>query len=87
MSKKKSYMNNENILAENFFSKLARLLGFPSKAEKLLRKDKKIMSGLKDLNKGIRDIEDGINAYRKEFGLGKGKKVKVDKYKLSDFIK
>jgi|TARA_R100000479_G_scaffold158440_1_gene95386 hypothetical protein len=85
VSKKKSYMNNENILAENFFSKLARLLGFPSKAEKLLRKDKKIMSGFKDLNRGVQDIEDGINAYRKKFGLGK--KVKLSKYKLSDFIK
>ena len=84
MSKKKSYMNNENILAENFFSKLARLLGFPSKAEKLLRKDKKIMSGLKDLNKSMQDVEDALNRTAKRFGL---KKVKVNKYKLSDFIK
>ena len=85
MSKKKSYMNNENILAENFFSKLARLLGFPSKAEKLLRKDKKIMSGLKDLNRGVQDIEDALNKRAKDFGLQK--KVKLSKYKLSDFIK
>ena len=84
MSKKKSYMNNENILAENFFSKLAKLLGFPSKAEKLLKKDKKIVSGFKNLNKGVQDIEDAMNKTAKEFGL---KKVKLSKYKLSDFIK
>ena len=49
MSKKKSYMNNENILAESFFSKLARLLRIPSKEEKILRKDKKIVSGFMSL--------------------------------------
>mgnify|MGYP007018210043 FL=1 len=68
-------MNNENILAENFFSKLAKLLGFPSKSEKLLKKDKKIMSGFKDLNRGVQDIEDALNKRAKDFGLQK--KVKL----------
>ena len=39
MSKKKSYMNNENILAEGFFSKLGKMLGLSFKEEKILKKN------------------------------------------------
>ena len=49
----------------------------------ILRKDKKFMQGLKDLNKSMQDTEDALNRTAKRFGL---EEVKVNKYKLSDFI-
>jgi len=86
VSKKKSYMNNENILAESFFSKLARLLRIPSKEEKILRKDKKIVSGFMSLNKGVNDIETTLNKRLKELNPNH-KPIKLSRYKLSDFVK
>ena len=79
MSDKKSYMNNESILAEGFFSKLAKMLGFSSKKEKILKKDKKINSALNNLNQGWSNIEKHIE---REYG----QKVKMKKFKLTDFI-
>ena len=42
MSKKKSYMNQSNLIAEGFFSKLGKMLGLSSKEERLLKKKSKI---------------------------------------------
>jgi len=86
VSKKKSYMNNKNILAEGFFSKLAKLLKLSSKEEKILQKDKKIMFKFKSLNKGVDDIETELNKRFKELNPNH-KPIKLSKYKLSDFIK
>ena len=43
MSKKKSYMNKENILSEGFFDKLKSLLGFDKREIKSLKKNKKFI--------------------------------------------
>ena len=37
MSKKKSYMNQTNLITEGFFSKLAKMFGLSSKEEKTLK--------------------------------------------------
>ena len=82
MSKKKSYMNKENILAEGFFSKLGKMLGLSSKQEKLLKKDPKIKSALKDYNDGWSDIED----YVRDFTGDQSFKLSKKKFTISDFI-
>ena len=55
------------------------MLGFPSKKEKILKKDKKINSALNNLNQGWSNIEKHIE---REYG----QKVKMKKFKLTDFI-
>ena len=57
MSDKKSYMNNESILAEGFFSKLAKMLGLSSTDKKRLKKNKKVTNALKDYNKSWKNLE------------------------------
>jgi hypothetical protein len=84
MSKKKSYMNNKNILSEGFFSKIKKILGLSSKEEKLLKRNKPFMNNLKDLNNTVSDLEDSLNDVFKQYGK---KSVKLDKYKISDFTK
>ena len=84
MSKKKSYMNNENILSENFFSKLKKLLGLSSKEEKILKKNKSFMKNFKDLGKATTELEKAINRDLKKLGK---KPIKLDRYELSDFTK
>ena len=61
MSKKKSYMDKENILSEGILDKLLRKLRVSK-----LSKDKKIISNLLDLNKGVLDIEKELNRRFKE---------------------
>ncbi len=84
MSEKKSYMDNENIITENFFSKLKKLLGLSSKEEKILKKDKSFMKSFKSLGKITTELEKAINQDLKKLGK---KPIKLDRYKLSDFIK
>jgi|TARA_B100000287_G_scaffold356115_1_gene346902 hypothetical protein len=82
MSKKKSYMNNENILAEGFFSKLGKMLGLSSKEEKILKKNPKLKSALKDYNDGWKSLEKEI---QDETG-DKNFKFPHKKFTLSDFL-
>ncbi len=82
MSKKKSYMNNENILAEGFFSKLGKMLGLSSKEEKILKKNPKLKSALKDYNDGWKSLEKEI---QDETG-DKNFKFPHRKFTLSDFL-
>ena len=77
-------MNNENILAENFFSKLARLIGLSAKEQKALQKRKEIMKVVDDVNSSVSKLEKSLNDVFKQHGK---KPVKLSKYKLSDFIK
>ena len=84
MSKKKSYMDNENIVTENFFSKLKKLLGLSSKEEKILKKNKSFMKSFKSLGNITTELEKAINQDLKKLGK---KPIKLDRYKLSDFIK
>ena len=81
MSKKKSYMDKENILSEGILDKLLRKLRISK-----LSKDKKIISNLLDLNKGVLDIEKELNRRFKELDP-KHKPIKLSKYKLGDFVK
>jgi len=90
MSKKKSYMNNENILAEGFFSKLRKALGLSVDVEKKLKKDKEFSNSLDDLNTSLKDFEDELNKRFRELNKLQNKKhkdVKLDKYTVKDFLK
>jgi len=82
MSNKKSYMDKKNILAEGFFSKLGKMLGLSSKEEKLLKKNPKIKSALKDYNDSWSDIEDLV----RDFTGDKSFKLSKKKFTISDFI-
>jgi len=84
VSNKKSYMDNENIITENFFSKLKKLLGLSSKEEKILKKNKSFMKSFKSLGNITTELEKAINRDLKKLGK---KPIKLDRYKLSDFIK
>tara|TARA_X000001388_G_C2148275_1_gene91407 strand:- start:277 stop:525 length:249 start_codon:yes stop_codon:yes gene_type:complete len=82
MSQKKSYMNNESILAEGFFSKLSKMLGLSSKEEKTLKKDKKLKSALKDYNNSWKKLEKKV---QQQTG-NKSFKLPHQKFKLTDFL-
>jgi len=84
VSNKKSYMDNENIITENFFGKLKKLLGLSSKEEKILKKNKLFMKSFKSLGNITTELEKAINQDLKKLGK---KPIKLDRYKLSDFIK
>ena len=75
-------MNNENILAEGFFSKLGKMLGLSSKEEKILKKNPKLKSALKDYNDGWKSLEKEI---QDETG-DKNFKFPHRKFTLSDFL-
>ena len=79
-------MNQNNILKEGFFDKLRKLLGLSSKQEKVLKKNKKFNTALKDLNTTVSELEDELNVRFKELDP-KHKKVTLAKYKVSDFTK
>ena len=80
MSNKKSYMNTENVLSEGFFDKLSKLVGKLKPIQKnKLKKSKKLKSALFGLNKSVNDME-------KAFSDIYGTDVKLDKFKLSDFV-
>ncbi len=83
MSKKKSYMNTTNLIAEGFFSKLFKKIK-DRKVLKKIKKDKEVNKYLSNLNKGTKRLEDRLNGYLKDAGLKPD--VKLDKYNLKDFI-
>ncbi len=85
MSDKKSYMNQSCLITEGFFSKLKKLIGLSSKEEKILRKNSKFMKGLKSLNSDLVDLEKSMNDELKM--MGSKKKIKFNKFKVSDFTK
>ena len=81
MSKKKSYMNIDNILSEGIIDTLASIFLFPpnfekykkNKIEKLEKKLEKIDKEMADLDKQFyQNQEDMFNSYEKETG----KKIK-----------
>ena len=78
MPKKKSYMNQNNLLSEGFFDKLFKLLKTDSKVKSKVKSNPKIKTQLKKLNNPVSDLE---KALKDEFGY----KIPLDKYKLSDF--
>ena len=78
-------MNQTNLITEGFFSKLAKMFNLSSKEEKTLKKNKKFMKSFKDINSSLSDLEKMMN---KEMEIyGSKKKIKLNKFKLIDFIK
>ncbi len=78
MSNKSSYMNRKYILSEGFFDKFFKRFKDRKKA-KTLQKDKNFRNQLKKTNKSVKNLED---IYSDIYGV----KLKLDKFKLSDFI-
>ena len=78
-------MNKSNLINENFFTKLKRLLGLSTKEEKILKKNKKFMKTFKDINLSLSNLEKMMNDEMKTYGSKK--KIKLNKFKLTDFIK
>jgi|TARA_R100001377_G_C3081830_1_gene72698 hypothetical protein len=80
MPKKQSYMNKGSVLSEGFFDKLSKIIGKLKPSQKNeLKKNKKFKSALLGLNNSVSDIE-------KAFSDTYGTDVKLDKFKLSDFV-
>ena len=84
MSKKKSYMNRDNLLSEGFFDKLKKFI----KDKKVLKKvqnDPKVKSSLNKLNISQKNLENYLNKLLKDAGLEQN--VKLSKFDAKDFIK
>ncbi len=81
---KKSYMNIHNVLTEGFFEKIRRTLGLSTKQEKILRKDKKLMKLIKDLNYDVSEFEKHAQDMFKDLGIKR--KVNIKKYQVKDFL-
>ena len=82
MSDKKSYMNQSNLIAEGFFSKLLKFIKDKNVVNKL-KKDKQLNKDLSTLNKLSKDTEDRLN--KDLISLGK-KPIKLSKFSIKDFI-
>ena len=81
MSKKKSYMKNNNIIKEGFFDNLLQIFKtFPQ-----LKQNKNIKKDIQSLNKKVTNLEKMMNDEMKSYGSDK--KIKLTKFKLKDFIK
>ena len=78
MPKKKSYMNQNNLLNEGFFDKLFKLFKTDSKVKSKVKSNPNVKKQLKKLNNTVSDLEKSLED---EFGY----KIPLDKYKLSDF--
>ncbi len=81
---KKSYMNIDNVLTEGFFEKIRRALGLSTKQEKIIRKDKKLMKLIKDLNYDVNEFEKHAQDMFKDLGIKR--KVNIRKYQVKDFL-
>ena len=80
MPKKQSYMNKESVLSEGFFDELSKIIGkLKSNQKNKLKKNKNFKSAVLGLNNSVSDIE---KAYSDIYGTD----VKLDKFKLSDFV-
>ena len=81
MSNKKSYMSSNNILSEGFFDSLRKFAKKLKPNEKKdIKKSSKVKSALSSLNKSVGSME---KAFKDTYGVD----VKLDKFKLSDFLK
>ena len=84
MRKKKSYMDNKNVLTEGFFDKIKKMLGLSTSQEKILKKNKKVIKSINTLNDDVREFEKNAEEMFKDMGINR--KVNIRKYKLKDFI-
>tara|TARA_R110001583_G_scaffold122733_1_gene273996 strand:- start:8154 stop:8387 length:234 start_codon:yes stop_codon:yes gene_type:complete len=71
VAKKKSYMNNENLLIEGFFDKLGKFLKIYKqiKKEKKLLKNPSIAKQVKAVTKQFDDLESSLKKQAKELGI------------------
>ena len=84
MSKKKSYMNRNNLLSEGFFDKLKKFIK-DKKVLKKIKNDLKVKNTLNKLNNSQEDLEDYLNKLLKDAGLKPN--VTLSKFDAKDFIK
>ena len=82
MSDKKSYMNQSNLIAEGFFSKLIKQIK-DRKTFKKIKSDKKLNKNIDDLNKSTKSLEDRVNGYLRDAGQ---EPIKLAKFSIMDFI-
>ena len=82
MSDKKSYMNQSNLIAEGFFSKLIKQIK-DRKTFKKIKSDKKLNKNIDDLNKSTKNLEDRVNGYLRDAGQ---EPIKLAKFSIRDFI-
>ena len=85
MSKKKSYMDENNILQEGIITGTIEKIFKKFIVPRTLKKDKKFNSALNDLNDSVSDLEKYINDEYKK--MGSKKRVKLNPYKTKDFIR
>ena len=85
MSKKKSYMDTENILSEGIIKTTLEKLFKVFVAKPALKKDNKFRSNLSDLNSSIEKLEKSLNDRMK--ATGSKDKIKLKKYKVKDFVR
>ena len=78
MSKKKSYMDKENVLSEGFFDKLKSYFK-DKKIINSLKKDKKFIQHLDKLNTSV----DNIEKYFKDQNID----ISLNKFSAKDFRK
>ena len=84
MSKKKSYMDNDNILSENFLKKLRDKIA-NKLAIRNIKKDKQVQKDIKKLNQEIGDLWDEINNWASKIDPDE-KPFKPKKLTIDDFI-
>ena len=84
MSNKKSYMSEENIIAEGLFDKIKKYFK-DKKVLNKVKKDPKVKNNLKNLNNSQQKLEDLLNGYLKDAGLEPD--VKLSRFVAKDFIK
>ena len=80
MSDKKSYMNQSNLIAEGFFSKLIKQIK-DRKTFKKIKSDKKLNKNIDDLNKSTKSLEDRVNGYLRDAGQ---EPIKLAKFSIRD---
>ena len=80
MSKKKSYMNRNNLLSEGFFDKLFKKFNIKDKeTQKKVKSDRTLAQAVKRLNKSTEDMEARLQKTT-------GKKIKLQRYNVLDFF-
>jgi hypothetical protein len=84
MSKKKSYMDNDNILSENLLKKIRDKLA-NKLAIRQIKNDSQVKKNVKKLNKEIEELWDEINDFEKQFNP-KAKPFKPKKLTIDDLI-
>ena len=84
MSNKKSYMDNANILSENFLKKIRDKIA-NKLAIRNIKKDKSVKKDINNLNQELKDLWDDFNKKASEVDPNH-KSFKPKKLSIDDFI-